>query len=321
MKRIHIETSGDKTAKVYRDSEFGEYRVRLYICGTLHAGADYFTGDKDDAIDTAFAMVRPHSYGAPVTLSKPRLLSPRPNPPGLAPTPEFLKILESLAPQDSPRPTPLSVGFNVAVLHIAGKVLPRGFDVSADAPQGFDSLVAHYAETGRIMVWNGASDRTIFADSQVNFAFRAWHDSRHIVGGFDFTQAGELGVAAMQKANILAIYDGAQAAFYCRLLDAEIMGQFHYFEIHGGFPLDQKGFVVAYLEDQKSALFGDFGLSFTIETPGAAPSDSPYVSGDDIALDKATRAQYESDRRADDTAETAPQPVQGAARYHSRPLA
>ena len=57
MKRIHIETLGDKTAKVYRDSEWDEYRVRLYIHGELHAGADYHTGDKADAIATAAAMV------------------------------------------------------------------------------------------------------------------------------------------------------------------------------------------------------------------------------------------------------------------------
>ncbi len=56
MKRIHTETLGDKTAKVYRDSEWQEYRVRLYICGALHAGADYHTGEKDDAIETALAM-------------------------------------------------------------------------------------------------------------------------------------------------------------------------------------------------------------------------------------------------------------------------
>lgn len=59
MKRIHIETLGDKTAKVFRDSDWEEYRVRPYINGELHAGADYHTSDKSDAIATAAAMVRP----------------------------------------------------------------------------------------------------------------------------------------------------------------------------------------------------------------------------------------------------------------------
>lgn len=205
MKRIHIETLGDKTAKVYRNSEFDEYRVRLYLKGELYVPADYHTGDKADAIETAFAMVRPA------------------------------------------RPSPLSVPFNVAVLHIASKVLPCGYDVSPIAPQDFDSLVAHYEATGRVLVWNGASDKTIFAYPEVNFAFRAWHDSKHIVGGFPFDRAGELAALEMQILDIRAIYDGATADLFCDILTAEIMGQFSYKERHGGFPVDQIGFAKAWI--------------------------------------------------------------------------
>lgn len=59
MKRIHTENLGNKTAKVYHDSDWQEYRVRLYIGGVLHAAADYFTADIADAIDTAIMMLRP----------------------------------------------------------------------------------------------------------------------------------------------------------------------------------------------------------------------------------------------------------------------
>ena len=58
MKRIHLETLGDRAAKVYHDSDWQEYRVRLYIDGVLYKTADYFTSDADDAIETAAAMVR-----------------------------------------------------------------------------------------------------------------------------------------------------------------------------------------------------------------------------------------------------------------------
>lgn len=57
MRKIHIATNGDQTAKVYYDSEWQEYRVRLYLDDTLEATADYFTSDKKDALDTAKAMV------------------------------------------------------------------------------------------------------------------------------------------------------------------------------------------------------------------------------------------------------------------------
>lgn len=222
MKRIHIETLGNRTAKVYRDSAWNEFRVRLYLDGKLHAPADYFTGEKADAIETAFAMVRP------------------------------------------PKPAPLSVAFNCAVLHIVSKLLPCGFDVSADAPQDFDSLVAHHAETGRVLVWNGASDQTIFADAEVNFAFRAWHDSKHITGGFPFTFDGEMSALNAQKADVNRLYDGETAAYFCTLLDAEIYGQWLYQQTHGGFPLDQYGFAAAYISQGSTAAIGArplFGVS------------------------------------------------------------
>jgi hypothetical protein len=46
--------AGAKTAKVYKDHEWGEYRVKFYTDGK-HEGeaADYHTDDKDDANDTA----------------------------------------------------------------------------------------------------------------------------------------------------------------------------------------------------------------------------------------------------------------------------
>ena len=121
--------------------------------------------------------------------------------------------------------------------------------------------MTHYAITGRVCVWNGASDKTIFADPEVNYAFRAWHDSKHIVGKFLFTREGELNCLAMQKTDVLAIYDGRTADFFCRLLDAEIRGQFDYQERHGGFPIDQIGFACTYLENAAIALASDFGVS------------------------------------------------------------
>ncbi len=221
MKRIHTETAGNKTAKVYRDSEWGGFCVRLYIGGKLNAPADYHTDDKADAIATAAAMVRPQ--------------------PGKA--------------------RPLSVRFNVAVIHICGRVLPRGYDVSADAPQDYDSLLAHYLKTGRVLVWNGASGSTIFACPEANYAFRAWHDSKHITASLPFTRDGELAAMELQKADIRALYDGAESDTFCALLEAEICGQFDYSELRGGFPIEQAEFARAYLMDADAALRGNFGIS------------------------------------------------------------
>lgn len=221
MKRIHIETQGDKMAKVYRDSEWDEFRVRLYIRGELNAPADYHTSDKADAIATAAAMVRPQTDNT----------------------------------------KPLSVRFNVAVLQICGRVLPRGYDVAADAPQTYEDLLNHYAVTGRVLVWDGASDSTIFACPEANYAFRAWHDSKHVTASLPFTRDGEIAAMDLQKADIRALYDGAEADSFCALIGAEICGQFDYCEKRGGFPIDQAGFARAYLADAAAALDGDFGIS------------------------------------------------------------
>lgn len=43
----------NQAAKVYRDSEWNEYRVRFYQDGHVQPAQDYHTDDKQDALDTA----------------------------------------------------------------------------------------------------------------------------------------------------------------------------------------------------------------------------------------------------------------------------
>lgn len=152
---------------------------------------------------------------------------------------------------------PYSRAFNAAVSHIAARVLPQGFDVASDAPSTFPALVSHFKRTGRILVWNGASDSTIFGDAETNFAFRAWHDSKHVLFNLPFTPAGEAEACKRQCEDVRALYgNGKTADLFCALLRAEIIGQLEYKEAHGFFPLDQAGFVRAYIADRESAICG-----------------------------------------------------------------
>lgn len=155
----------------------------------------------------------------------------------------------------------LSRSFNVAVLQACNRVLPLGFDVSDKAPESLESLLSHYQNHGRVLVWSGASEHTIFGDREVNYAFRAWHDSRHIVGNHDFTFEGESAVCDMQVQDLLAIY-GKCDAFYKfeRLLIAEVIGQALFFEARGAFPENQIAFTSAYLKNPSIALCGDYDL-------------------------------------------------------------
>ncbi len=154
----------------------------------------------------------------------------------------------------------LSLRFNVAVNHIASQLFPCGFDVSANAPDTFEKLAAHVQETGRMLVWNGASEHTIFGDDETNFAFRAWHDFCHVKGGFPFTPEGEAKAAAMQIEHIRAVYGYTPESDYmARLIDAEVNGQVGYATMHNDeFPSNQAAFVRHYLVNPIGAVVADY---------------------------------------------------------------
>lgn len=50
-------TQGNNTVKLYWNAEYQEYTCKLYQNGVAYAPADYYTGDLQDAQDTAKFMV------------------------------------------------------------------------------------------------------------------------------------------------------------------------------------------------------------------------------------------------------------------------
>lgn len=68
-RKIQEISNADATAKIYKDSDTGEFRVSLWRNGAKIDGADYFTDDKADAESTACVMV-----GAPVPSPKPEII-------------------------------------------------------------------------------------------------------------------------------------------------------------------------------------------------------------------------------------------------------
>lgn len=147
---------------------------------------------------------------------------------------------------------PLDIGFNVAVRHIASRLFPCGFDTTPDAtlaPSTLDGLKAHIAATGRMLVWSGASDATIFACPETNHAFRAWHDWCHWRFSLPFDLAGERAAAAVQKGHLATIYGRSHPdlARWQRLVDIEVTGQVEHYEATGEFVEDQMAFALARL--------------------------------------------------------------------------
>lgn len=144
---------------------------------------------------------------------------------------------------------PLDTRFNVAVNHIAGQLFPCGFDVIDDAPDTLESLTDYIERTGRIAVWSGASDRTVFSDPETNYAFRAWHDFHHWRHQLSFDAYGERVVLEHQVADIRTLYGhGADADRMVEILEAEVLGQLMHEAEHGDFPEDQRAFAQAWLD-------------------------------------------------------------------------
>lgn len=62
MAKRLVETvlEGTSKVKIYYHSDVSEYQCRLYLLGVLAPAHDYFTDDKQDALDTASAMLAPY---------------------------------------------------------------------------------------------------------------------------------------------------------------------------------------------------------------------------------------------------------------------
>ena len=149
----------------------------------------------------------------------------------------------------------LDHNLNVAVRTISRILLPGGFDVSEDAPDTYEKLVAHFESGARLVVYSGGSDKSIFGDPEINYHFRAWHDWCHWQGHHDFSMRGEYAVYEMQCAHIVRFYgDTHMTRRWRTILFADGMGQKAYHEKYGTFPDDQFAFVREFIADPPSDL-------------------------------------------------------------------
>lgn len=127
----------------------------------------------------------------------------------------------------------INAELNSRILRLAPK-----FEAQDNAPYSFETLKAN---SGRLVVWSGASDQTIYGDAKVNHAFRAWHDSLHLKLDADFSFEGERRVAAEQARLIGSDSMGL-------IIMAEVVGQVEYLNKYGHFPVDQVQFLRNYLK-------------------------------------------------------------------------
>lgn len=106
----------------------------------------------------------------------------------------------------------------------------------------FEKHKQRYKETGKIHIWTGASDCTIFGEAEINHKFRAWHDFIHIQQnkGYDFI--GETFVCEIQKSMLPLDWHLER-----ELIQIEIVGQALYFMESGTFLNNQRDFTYHYM--------------------------------------------------------------------------
>lgn len=106
-----------------------------------------------------------------------------------------------------------------------------------------------YKETGKIYVWKGASKNTIFGKEKINHYFRAWHDYIHINYNLGYSITEESIVCNIQRDMLPQNW-----YFEKELINAEIIGQAHYFYMNNDFVKNQRLFTANYLNNSINAL-------------------------------------------------------------------
>lgn len=125
---------------------------------------------------------------------------------------------------------------------------------SKNISQTLATQMERYQKTGKILVWIGASDKTIFGENPSgingNWAFRCFHEMTHISRGIGFNFAGESMVCSIQCSMIPVDW-----VLERELIQIEIIGQNQYFNIHKCFLKDQRKFAIDYMIDPEKAIF------------------------------------------------------------------
>ncbi len=112
-----------------------------------------------------------------------------------------------------------------------------------------EKITAYYNKTGKLLVWRGESNDTIFSLPDFNYMFRAWHDFHHITKQLPFDTEGEAMVATYQSQDIHAMALPAHIKHFCiALIDCEVNGQIEHYDRTGEFLVNQKTFACDYMQ-------------------------------------------------------------------------
>lgn len=112
------------------------------------------------------------------------------------------------------------------------------------APQTWRDVSASANVGHGVVVWSGEAQHSIYGDSAVNYAFRAWHDSCHLAGSYEFTIAGEEAAVADQCAQLRALYPRCPQR-WLDLIACDVLGVVYTLHNAQEYVADQRASVAA----------------------------------------------------------------------------
>lgn len=134
------------------------------------------------------------------------------------------------------------------------KILP---DFRPDAPNEYTELLkagSKMAFTGRLPIWNGASETAIYLHSSTNMQFRFWHDMGHLETGLSFSAADEEKLQRAHHIPLIERFGVERGSLAWKLYEADTVGQIEHYLAFGDFPADQLRFSATYALSPADAL-------------------------------------------------------------------
>jgi hypothetical protein len=139
---------------------------------------------------------------------------------------------------------PVDIGYNVAVRHMAQRLLPAGWDEVAkfeDAPTTLQGITEYATRNGRLCIATEESDGTIFDCADTNVHLRAWHDSVHFRHQTAFNVAGEAATVYVQVAQLYRVFGfNEKTVRWASLLLADILGLVLHVKQTGKYPKNKR---------------------------------------------------------------------------------
>ena len=118
------------------------------------------------------------------------------------------------------------------------------YRVASVAPSTYGDLVS----CPSLVIWDGASDKTVFQSEAVNWAFRAIHDALHLETGLTFDPMHEIELGLIQASRQSS--DLMRELIYCEI----VMGAVEYIKTND-FILDQQGYTCNHLKSLGFKIF------------------------------------------------------------------